>query len=437
MRGELERRLGLGSATALVFCEVVGIGIFLTPAGMLKSLGSPLWTLLVWLAMGAMALCGALCYGELASRYPRAGGGYVYLREAYGRPLAFLYGWMSLLVMDCGLSAALSVGLAAYCGALVPLTPGATRAVAVGAILSLAALNVAGVRPSVRLIAALTGLKLGSLLLLVLFTLVVRTGSAAHFLPFVARRPDSGALLPALAAGSLSAFFSFGGWWDLGKLAGEVRQPGSTLPRALVYGVALVTLVYVSISATFLYLVPLEAAGSGETFAAQAGEVLFGHVGGRIFTAIVLVAVLGSLASIMLTAPRVYLAMARDGLFVPGVASISPRFHTPVRAILVHAVLASLLAMVASFRQIVGYFIFVAVLFLALSVAALFVVRRRHTEGGFRAPGYPYTPWVFLSFSALLLVLLAAGNPRQSLLGVAVVALGLPVYRVFFRRATS
>jgi APA family basic amino acid/polyamine antiporter len=233
----------------------------------------------------------------------------------------------------------------------------------------------------------------------------------------------------------VAAFFSFGGWWDVSKLAGEVREPGRILPRALASGVMIVTLVYILTSAVFFYLVPLERVTSGETFAAQAGEALFGRAGGEVFASIVIISVLSSLAGIIMAAPRVYYAMARDGLFFNAAASLHPRFATPARAIMLQAALASLLVALGTFNQIVAYFIFMAVLFIALTVAAVFVLRRRPASGvAYQTPGYPVTPLVFLAFGIVLLFLLAAHNPTQAFLGAGVVALGWPVYHLAFRK---
>jgi APA family basic amino acid/polyamine antiporter len=436
-QAELKRQIGLRTATALVVGEVIGVGIFLTPAGMAKSLGSPAWLLIVWLVMGAMAACGALCYGELAARYPEAGGSYVYLREAFGKPVAFLYGWMALLVMDPGLTAALAVGMAGYVGYIFNLSPLEIKAVAVTAILLLAVINIRGIRPGAWLLWRLTILKLGLLSFLLLWGFGLQLGRWSNFSPFIAQRGGSAPLPGALAAALVAAFFSFGGWWDVTKVAGEVRNPGRTLPRALIYGVLIVTLVYVLTSAVFLYLVPLDTVTSGEIFAAQAGNVLFGRAGGQVFAAIVAVTVLGSLAAIIMSAPRVYFAMARDGLFVPAAALLDPRFGTPARTIALQAVLASILVALGSFNQIISYFIFVAVIFVALTVAALFVMRRKQVETvGYLTPGYPITPIVFLLLVGLLLLLLASNNPKQSLLGLGVVALGIPVYYLSFRNSS-
>lgn len=430
----LGRHLGLASAVALVVGEVIGVGIFLTPADMARTLGSPFWILVVWLVMGFMALCGALCYGELAARAPEAGGGYVYLRNAWGPTTAFMYGWKCLIVLDPGLTAALAVGLASYAGSATELAPSAEIGVAIGAIVLLAAVNIRGVRLGAGFLRAFTFLKLALLGSLILFGFSRQLGDWGNFLPFVAQRQGSTPIPGALAGGLVAAFFSFGGWWDTSKLGGEVRDPGRTLPRALAFGVGIVTLVYVLTSAAFLYLVPLENVTSGEAFAAQAGEVLFGSAGGKIFAGVVVISVLSSLASFMMAAPRVYFAMARDGVFPAGMAQVHPRFGTPARAIVLQALLAIVLVALGSFSQIIAYFLFATVLFIGLTVAALFVTRKTPTGADtYRTPGYPATPILFLGCTAILLFLLASQNPMQAGLGMAAVALGWPVYRFISR----
>lgn len=425
------------TATALVVGETIAVGIFLTPAGMVKSLGSPALVLAVWLLTGAATLCGALCYGELAARFPEAGGGYVYLREAYGRPIAFLYGWMALLVMDPGITAALAVGLGTYAAYGLGLSDAAVKPIALAAILFVAGVNVRGVRLGGGLVRWLTILKLGLLVLIPAWGFGAGLGDWSHFEPFVAQREGSAPLAGALAGGLVAAFFSFGGWWDLNKLAGEMREPARTLPRALAYGVVVVTLVYVLTSAVFVYLVPPGRVTSGETFAALAGEALFGRTGGLIFSGVVVVAVLGSIAGIVMSAPRVYFAMARDRLFLPAAAAVHPRYGTPARAVAIQAALASLLVLLGNFNEIVSYFIFVVLIFIALTVAAVFVLRRGPAPDIYLTPGYPFTPAVFLLLITLLLVLLGGDSPLRALLGVGVVAAGVPVYYSVVRRRSA
>lgn len=401
---------------------------------MARSLGSPLWLLIVWLLMGAMALSGALCYGELAARRPEAGGGYVYLREAYGPGVAFLYGWKCLLVMDPGITAALAAGLASYVGYALGVSGAWLKVIAVGTIVALAAVNIAGVRLSSRLMQWLTALKLGALGLIAILALALRAGSWSNFAPFVAQRAGSDPLPVALAAGLVGAFFAFGGWWEIPKLAGEARDPARTVPRALALGVAIITAIYIMTSAVFLYLVPLERVTSGETFAAQAGEALFGPAGGRVFSGVVIVAVLGSLLGLLMALPRVYYAMARDGVFLKSVAVEHPRFGTPARAIGIQALLASILVALGTFNQIIAYFVFITVLFVAATVAGLFRIRRRSPNAAYRTWGYPFTPVLFLLLSAVVLFLVAARSPLQAALGVGIVTLGAPVYFLVFRK---
>lgn len=417
---------------------MIGVGIFLAPADMARSLGSPFWALVVWLGVGLAALCGALCYGELSARWPEAGGGYVYLREAWGPAVAFLYGWKSLLVMDPGLTAALGAGVAGYAAGLMPLSAAGQKAVAVVAILALASVNVMGVRIGGGVLQGLTALKLALLGVIVFWGFLGGHGSFSNFLPFFEARPGSDALVAGLAGGVVSAFFAFGGFWDVAKLAGEVKEPARNLPRALAGGVAIVSVVYVLTTAVFFYLVPLEQAVSGQALAASVGLALFGAAGGRVFAAVVVIAVLGSLAAVLMAAPRVVHAMARDGVVPRWLGEIHPHLGTPARATALQAALACLFVGLGSFDAIVAYFVFVTVAFLALSVAGLYRLGRPGA-GAYRAPGYPWTPAVFLTLLVTLLALLAAGRPAQAALGTLVVALGIPVYALLVapRRALS
>ena len=434
----LKRELGTWSVVALVISEVVAVGIFLTPATMARTLGSPFWLLVVWLIMGLMALSGALCYGELAARLPRAGGGYVYLREAYGRPVAFLYGWKCLLVMDPGITAALAVGLSSYVGYLGLTTPNETKAVAIVAIVLAAIANGFGVGLVARALQWLTAFKLGALALLVVLALSLGRGHWSNLVPFVAQHAGAEPLPAALAPAFVGAFFAFGGWWEIGKLAGETRDPTRTMPRGLALGVVAVLSIYIVTSAVFLYLVPLEHVTTSEAFAAQAGEALFGRAGGRMFALIVIIAVLGSLLALLMALPRVYYAMAQDGVFLRAVGEISPRFGTPARAIAIQATLASILVLFGTFDQIVTYFVFVTVAFVGLTVGALIVLRRRRgNDAPYRTPWYPVTPVVFLVLVVATLLLLAGHSPRQAALGVGIVALGIPVYALTLRGKNS
>jgi basic amino acid/polyamine antiporter, APA family len=434
----LTRRLGLTTATALIVGEVIGVGIFLTPAGMAKSLGSPFWMLAVWLTMGASAIGGALCFGALSTRYPEAGGGYVYLREAYGARVAFLYGWISLLVTDPGVTAALASGLARYVRYLHPLSAWGQKGVAAAAILALAAVNVVGVSLGSGVLRTLAALKLVLLGFLVVWGFSFGRGNWTNLTPFWTQRAGSDPLLQALAVGLMSSFYSFGGWWDLSKLAGEMRDPERTLPRAMVLGVSLVTVIYIAISAVFLYLVPASQIASGEAFAALAGKALFGPPGGTLFTWIVIISVTGSLAAMLMASPRVYYAMARDGLFLPAFAAVEASGGTPARAVMLQAVLATLLAVTGTFDEILAFLMVPTLLFLALTVWAVFVLRRGSSlRSPLETPGFPVSPLVFIVPVLALVGLLIMRNPHRAFIGLLVVVAGIPVAVWVARRARS
>lgn len=425
----LKRQFGLWTAVALIVGQVIAVGIFLTPAGMAKSVGSPFWLFMIWAVIGAMTLSGALCYGELAARFPQAGGSYVYLREAWGRAAAFLYGWMVLLVLDPGLTAVFGVGLASYAGYLFEISPVGKQILAIAVVVAVGLINIFGAQTGANFLKVLTVLKIGTLLFIIFYGFLGGFGDWNNFAPFFAIPTDA---FGALAGGVVGAFFAFAGWWEVTRIAGEVENAERNVPRALVIGVVAITLIYILTSAIFFYLVPVSQVTSDETFAAQAGEALFGRIGGVIFAAIVIISVLGTLVAYLMASPRVYYAMARDGLFFKSFGEPHPRFDTPHRAISVQIGLASLLILSGTFEQIVSYFFFVVVLFIALTVAGLFKIHKTEFSG-YKTALYPFPPIFFLAITAIVLLLIALRNPFQSFLGVAVVSLGIPVYYLIFK----
>ena len=424
----LARELRLPAAIALVVGQVIAVGIFLTPGTIIRTVASPAGVLLVWVVMGLMAICGALSYGALAARYPQSGGGYVYLREAYGERVAFLYGWKCLLVMDPGITAALAMGFASYVAYVAPIGSGAMRLVAIAAILGFAAVHMSGVRVGVRVLTIVSVLKMLLVAVLTLAALLSPAASWTHFVPFADRDPGAPPLFGAVAGALVAAFFSFGGWWEVTKIAGEVRDPVRTLPRALWVGLAAVTLAYTAVTLSFIAVVPIDSVAEGQAFVAQVGEAIVGPGGGASVALVVIVCVLGSLGATQMLAPRLYVAMARDGVFPAAAAAVHPRFGTPARAIATQAALASVLVALGTFDTVVAYFVFVTVVFIVATVASVFVLRRR--DPTFHVPGHPWTGLLFLSLGSMLLLLLGASNPLQALLGLLVVVAALPVYRL-------
>ncbi len=423
------RRLGVWPATAVIVTETIGVGILLTPAAMARTLGSPAWVMVVWLLVGGLSVAGALCYAELATRFPEAGGGYVFLREAFGPRVAFLYGWMSLLVMDPGLTAALAIGLAQYVLVAIGVTSTTSTAslskvIAIGAIMLFGAISLQGLGAGTRVIRWTAIAKL-SVVALLLAAGLLATGTAAGT---AATTPASMPLVPAFGAATMAAFFAFGGWWDLGKMSAEVINPRRTLPPALIGGVALVTITYMLVTLSFLRLAPAGSAATDEAFVSAVGARLFGEAAGRLLAVIVVIAVAGSLAAVLLVAPRVYLAMARDGLLPSRLGRFDAQRGTARGATLVQIALSTILVLLGTFDTILGYFVPAAVFFLGLSAAAILVLPRPRDDGRvFRTPGHPLPILAFLLLVVGLLALFSLGRPLQTFLGAAVVTLGLPV----------
>ena len=430
---QLKRQFGLWTAVALLVGQVIAVGIFLTPAGMAKSVGSPFWLFVIWILIGAMTLSGALCYGELAARFPEAGGSYVYLREMWGKAVAFLYGWMDLLVLDPGLTATLAVGLTSYFVYLIPLSPIGRQIFAISVVVVLGLVNILGAKISADILKLLTVLKIATLLFIIAFGFLGGFGNWNNFTPFFAVPTDT---FGAFAGGIVGAFFAFAGWWEVTRIAGEVENPQKNLPKALALGVIAITIIYILTSAVFFYLIPLSNVTSDETFAAQAGEVLFGKIGGVVFALIVVISVFGSLVAYLMVSPRVYYAMARDGLFFKSFGELHPRFGTPHRATIIQIVLACILILSGTFEQIISYFFFVVVFFIALTVTGLFKIHKTEFSG-YKTILYPFTPIFFLLITAIVLLLIAMKNPFQSFLGVAVVLLGFPVYHFVLRQKNA
>jgi APA family basic amino acid/polyamine antiporter len=455
------RQLGLAAATAVVVGESVALGIFLTPASMARSLGSPALLLAVWLAMALMTLCGALCYAELAVRFPEDGGDYVYLRHGYGERVAFLFGWMSATVLDPGVAAAMAVGAAPYVAVLlrgwVDVGPRGTAWVPVLALLGLGIINSLGTKLSGRFVALVNWLKMVVLFGLVGLAAFGGRGHIANIEPWAVRRPGSMPLFGAVAGAMVSAFFAFGGWWQAAKIGGEVKDYKKNLPRAFVGGVGLVCVLYVAVSFAFLAVIPLEKIEGNTTFVAQFGAALFGSAGSRILSACVLLTVAGGLSALTMASPRVYAAMAQRGSFFPIFGRMSRRFGTPVYAIALQTLVAILAVELGAFDRILSYLIFSCVVFLALTGSVLFRLpapqkphdSKPHNSEGHDLEGhdfsraetsparqrhrskwwFPFAPIVFIGASLAVGVLILLHDPLPALLGMGIVLAGDPLRR--------
>ncbi len=425
------RRLGLFSATMAVVGGIIGGGIFRTPAAVAERVGSPALILAAWILGGAVALLGALCFAELGQRRPRAGGGYVYLRETWGPLAAFLYGWALLLVIASGAIAAIAVTFADYALSLTGLSQRLTLPLAVSAILFVSAVNYRGVRPGAYLQNGFTLLKLAALAALVVFGLAAGLPSAPP--------PPAGA--PANVGGALvPILFTYGGWQQTNFIAEELVDAERDLPRALVLGVGIVVVVY--ILANLAYLRVLGAAGLAHSSApaAEAMQVVLGPAGGTLMAAGIAASTFGFLNLVILVTPRVFQAMAADGVFFPQLARLHPVHRTPAAAIALQAAWASVLAFSGTFSQLVDYVSFADWIFFGLTVAGLLIYRARDDtqgssppRGAFRAPGYPWTPLLFVAASVFVVVSSVVANPGNALVGAGLLALGVPAYLYWSR----
>jgi APA family basic amino acid/polyamine antiporter len=421
----------------MVISQVVGVGIFLTPAAMMRTLGSAGAALVVWAVIGTLSIAGALVYAELTTRFPRAGGGYVFLREAFGPRSAFVFGWMALLVTDPGITAALGIGLAQYLLAATGGPQTLAPYVAVAAIWAFGLLTLAGIGVSAAV------LRWTALAKLIIVAILVGAGalraSTASPIGGTVAAPDIIGV-DAWAGAVIAAFFAFGGWWELGRMSEEVESPRRTMPRALVGGLAIVTGIYALISLAYVLAASGQRVeGTDEVFVAVIGNALFGPAAARLLAIMVVIAVSGSLAATLLAAPRMYLAMARDGLFPERLARFDERRGATPVATIIQVSLASLLIALGSFDAILGYFVPTTVFFLGLSAAAVLRIPRPADDGQvFRAPLHPLPIVLFLTLIAVVLALFVVGQPTQALLGAAVAALGIPASFLIVRdRAAS
>jgi basic amino acid/polyamine antiporter, APA family len=423
------RKLGLAAATSIVVGESVALGIFLTPASMAHDLGSPLLLAVVWCGMGLMTFCGALCYAALAVRFPESGGDYIYLRNGFNEEVGFLFGWMSATVVDPGVAAAMAVGVAPYFGQVLPLSARWISWIPVMLLVGFAIIHSIGTRISGNFVSVLNFLKLSVLFGLVIFTFTSGHAHLANMEPFVPLRPGSIALFPALVGAIIAAFFSFGGWWQAGKIAGEVRNYQRNMPIAFTAGVTAVTLLYLLVSFSFLSVIPLERVQSNTAFVAQFGHALFGVAGARVLSLCVIITVAGGLGALTMAAPRVYAAMARNGSFFPAFAKEHSRFGTPVAAIWLQTALALVAVWLGAFDKILAYVIFAAVAFLALTTFTLFRIKPRIKRWWF-----PVAPILFIAGCLLIAGLILLHDPLPALLGIAIVLAGDPLRRIFLPR---
>jgi amino acid transporter len=438
----LPRRLGLASAVAVLVGTTIGSGIFRTPAVVAERVGQTQLFLAGWLLGGLLALAGALTYAELAAIFPRTGGIYVYIREAFGRAPAFLFGWAELLIIRPAALGAIAIVSAEYgwrllgvngAQPLAGLTISLAQATAAGLILLVATVNYRGIYLAALVQNVSTVLKVAALLGLVILGYLL---TPSHELTRAATPPAQLSPFTGFGLALVSILWAYDGWADLSFVAGEVRHPQRNMPRALFLGTSAIVFLYVAANAVYLKLVPLEQMPGSPLIAADAAQLILGPLGVSLVSAAVMVSAFGSLNGSMMVGPRIFYAMAEDRLFFRPLAEVHPRFATPWASIVLAAALGIIYVSIREFAELADQFIIGIWPFYALGVAATFVLRRKRAdlERPYRAFGYPVVPALFLLAAVYLLGNYMVSQPLLFFADVGVILTGIPAYFWWERR---
>jgi len=444
----LIRGLSLLDSVLLTVGGIIGSGIFLTAGLIANEVRRPALFLLVWVAGGVISLLAAFAFAELGAMYPDAGGQYVYLREAYGEFVAFLYGWMIFAVSVTGTIAALSVGFAEYLGVFLPplsashpvasiagwtLTRGHLISLCVIAFLTAA--NIFGLRRGAVLQNVATWMKYIAMAAFVLLGFLVGRGSWQNYSSAVAM-PSPRGLMSALGVALIAVFWAYDGWVYITWAAGEVKDPRRNVPRALLLGLVIVGIIYVAMNAVYLYALPMDRIAQQLTIAQAAAVQLFSPAAARWLSALIAVSCFGALSCAILTGARVYYAMALDGVFFRRMARVHPRWRTPAFSLLVQGIWSGALALSGRYDQLYTYVMVMMVLSYTLTVAGLFVLRRTQpqTPRPYRCTGYPWLPALYLIIGSLFALNAAFTRPQEAAAGVVIVLLGVPGY-LYWRRS--
>jgi len=426
---EFRRELGLLDAVVVVAGGIVGVGIFANPSNVARILDSPVLILAAWSLGGLVALAGAFIWAELASRFPEVGGQYVYLERAYHPVVGFLYGVALLFIINGGSLAAVAILFGSYVDrALVPLGPVGIRMAAALALVGLTAVNVAGVRAGKWTNNILMAAKVGGMMALVALAFIRGTTPASRFeAPAVALTGHS---LHLLLTALVPILFAYGGWQSCANIAGEIKNPARNLARANVLGVIVVVTLYLSLNLAYLWVLTPAQVAASPALAADMASAVAGVAGARFVSLLIVVSSLGFLAVVILTGPRLYYAMAADGLFFERAARLHPRYQTPVFALWFQAAVSLVLLTTNTYDQLLSYVVFADWLFFGLTAGAVFVVRRRHAATAEVAlvPGHPWTTLGFVAVAAGVVVNSFFAYPVQSAIGSAILCAATAAY---------
>jgi APA family basic amino acid/polyamine antiporter len=431
---QLLRALGAWETASIAVGIMIGTAIFIVPADVTRAVGSPSAALAVWTVGGLLSLFGALSFAEMAAMMPQAGGQYVYLREAYGPLTSFLCGWSFFLAAQGGGISVLAVGFAEYMGEFLPLTPWQQKLAAAASIVLFTLINYRGVKEGGRVQSLLTGIKVGAIVALILLGFVLVHGAPAGQRTIHA--PSGSGFVAAFGVALVGVFWAFEGWNTCTFAAGEVKNPQRDLPRALILGTIGVIGLYVALNLVYYRVLSVQEVAESKRVGADAAVRIFGRSGSMFVSLLIIISTLGSINGSILAAPRVYYAMARDGLFFRWCAEIHPKYHTPHWALTVQCVWAVLLVAMGTYNQLTTYVVFAAWIFYALTSYAVIVLRRKMPDAPrpYRVMGYPWVPIAFVLASAWFLINTLFEKPVESGLGVGIVLLGVPVFLFWKRR---
>jgi basic amino acid/polyamine antiporter, APA family len=435
--GALRRVLRLHDLAFLIVGTVIGSGIFLVPAFVLKTVGkSVLLALMVWIIGGILSLLGGLTYGELSAMNPEAGGLYVYIRDCFGRLPAFLFGWVLFFVVSTGSIATLAVAFSNYLGEMFRLTVWTGKLISVLLIAVIAVVNVRGTRQSADLQNVTTAVKV--IAILCMAGLLLWLGAPSRI--FSAQPlPSLHSPFSAIGLATISVLWAYEGWQYATFAAGETLNPRRDFPLAFLVGVIALIVVYIAANLGYLAALGAHGVATSDRVASAAVSTVMGPALAKSVTVVILLAIFSAANSILLTAPRVYYAMAKDGLFLHRLAEVHPRFGTPAFAIAATSLWSSLLAITGTFEQLLTYVVFVGWAFYALAAASIFVYRRRGTShpGSYKVPGYPWTPALFIVAVGALVLNTIIAQPVRAAIGVGVVLTGVPAYLIWQRSSSQ
>jgi APA family basic amino acid/polyamine antiporter len=435
-QAKLRQAIRLPHATAMVVGTIIGASIFVQPSEITGQVPSITGVLLVWLVSGVLTMFGALVCAELASTFTQTGGVYVYLKEAYAPPVGFLWGWAMFWSMHSGIIAAIGVIFARYTSYFLPMGDLAIKAVAIGVILLLSAINYLGVKHGSTLQALFTLGKLIAILLIIVLGFAFGSRLPEHFV--ASASATGGVSASQFGTALVAGLFAFGGWHMVTYNSEETVDSRRTIPRALVIGTIIVTVSYIAMNTVYLYILPLDTVASSTRVAADAADAVIGFGGGALLSAIVMFSTFGALSGIILSGPRVYYSMARDGLLFRWVGDIHPKYRTPHRAIILQGVWSSILVGTGTFQVLFTRVVYTEWIFFALMAAGLVLLRRRtDLKRGYEVWGYPLMPAVFVLASLAIVANQIVADPGESLYGLSLVLVGLPVYYLWTRKGTQ